>query len=286
LGETITISGIEFPNVGAIIQAFQSDGDVHIISTPQIMTTDNEEAEIVVATNIPFLTRQERSEAGLDYSNYEFKDVGATLKITPQINQERFVRLKIYQEIAQVVEQEEIGLPTTLKRQAETTVIVKDGNTVVIGGLIDETLTDTTYRVPCLGNIPMLGWLFKSVGKNTHRTNLFIFLTPHIVENPVEAERIYEEKKEQIDKVREGAIKMYERPDREAELPEVGVDEPETPEGEEKPPETIESEVEGQEIPADEIEAPEAPEDEGEEPKKPKGEEEGSDAPEGKEAAE
>jgi general secretion pathway protein D len=212
LGESITISGIKFPSIGAVIRAFQSDTDVHILSTPQIMTTDNEEAEIVVAKNIPFLTRQETSVSGLDYSNYEFKDVGATLKITPQINQERFVRLKIYQEISQVVEQEEIGLPTTLKRTAETTVIVKDTHTVVIGGLIDETLTQGTYRVPCLGNIPLLGWLFKSVGRTGDRTNLFIFLTPHIIENPEEAQKVYEEKKEQIDNIKEGIIKMHKRP--------------------------------------------------------------------------
>jgi general secretion pathway protein D len=213
LGESITISGVEFPSIGAVLRAFQSDGDIHILSHPQIMTTDNEEAEIVIADNIPFLTRQETTAVtGLDYSSYEFKDVGTTLKITPQINQERFVRLKIYQEVSQVVEQEAIGLPTTLKRQTETTVIVKDTHTLVIGGLIDETLTQTRTRVPCLGNIPLLGWLFKSVGRTSDRTNLFVFLTPHIIENPEEAQKVYEEKKAQIDRVKEGVIKMYGRP--------------------------------------------------------------------------
>jgi general secretion pathway protein D len=91
-------------------------------------------------------------------------------------------------------------------------VIIKDAHTVVIGGLIDETLTQSTYRVPCLGNIPLLGWLFKSVGRTGDRTNLFIFVTPHIIENPVEAQKIYEEKKDQIDSIKEGVIKMYERP--------------------------------------------------------------------------
>ena len=132
--------------------------------------------------------------------------------ITPQINQERFVRLKISQVVSQVVEQEEIGLPTTLKRQAKTTVIVKDTNTVVIGGLIDETLTQGTYRVPCLGNIPLLGWLLKSESRSGDKTDLFIFLTPHIIENPAEANKIYEQKKEQIDSIKEGVIKMYKRP--------------------------------------------------------------------------
>ena len=211
LGESITIGGIDFPNIGAVIRAYQSDSDVHILSTPQIMTTDNEEAEISVADNIPFLTRQETTAAGLDYSNYEFKDVGVKLNITPQINQQRFVRLKISQEVSQVVEQEQIGLPTTLKRTASTTVIIKDSNTVVIGGLIDEILSQGTYRLPCIGNVPLLGWLFKSVSRSSDRTNLFIFLTPYIIENPEEAQKVYEEKKEQIDDIKEGVIKMQKR---------------------------------------------------------------------------
>ena len=211
LGESITIGGIDFPNIGAVIRAFQSDSDVHILSTPQIMTTDNEEAEISVADNIPFLTRQETTAAGLDYSNYEFKDVGVKLTITPQINQQRFVRLKISQEVSQVVSQDVIGLPSTLKRTASTTVIIKDSNTVVIGGLIDETLTQGTYRLPCIGNVPLLGWLFKSVSRSSDRTNLFIFLTPYIIENPEEAQKVYEEKKEQIDNIKEGVIKMQKR---------------------------------------------------------------------------
>jgi len=212
LGEAITIGGINFPTIAAVVKAFQSDSDVHILSTPQIMTTDNEEAEIKVADNIPFLTRQERSTTtvGIDYSSYEFKDVGVTLNIVPQINQERFVRLKISQEVSQVVNQEEIGLPTTLKRTAKTTVIIKDGHTVVIGGLIAETLNKTNYQVPCLGNITGFGWLFRSVSEGADRKNLYIFLTPHIIENPAEAQKVYEEKKGEIEKIKEGVIKMYE----------------------------------------------------------------------------
>jgi general secretion pathway protein D len=212
LGEGITIGGATFPNIGAVIRAYQKDSDVHILSTPQIMTTDNEEAEIQVGKNVPYLTRQDTSQTGIDYSNYEYKDVGVTLKITPQINQERFVRLKISHELSQVVEEESTtGLPTTLKRLAKTTVIIKDGNTVVIGGLIDETISEATYRVPCLGNMPAMGWLFRAASKDDDKTNLFVFLTPHIIENPSEAKTVYDQKKGQIDKIREGVIKMYER---------------------------------------------------------------------------
>ncbi len=210
LGDVIKIGQIEFPSIGAVIRAFRTRSDVKILSTPQIMTTDNEEAEIKVADNIPFLTRKDTSTTGVDYSNYEFKDVGVTLNIAPQINQERFVRLKISQEVSQVVNQEQIGLPTTLKRLAKTTVVIKDGQTVVIGGLIDETQNNTIYKVPVLGDIPVLGRLFRSESDTGGQKNLYIFLTPHIIENPAEAQEIYKKKKDQIDKIEEGVVKMYE----------------------------------------------------------------------------
>ncbi len=213
VGEAITIGDIVFPNVGAIIQAYQKDEDVHILSTPQILTTDNEEAEIKVGENVPFITRQETSEALRDYTSYEYKDVGVNLKITPQINQERFVRLDIFQELTKLILEGGAlpDAPRTFKRSAETTVIVKDGQTVVIGGLIGEATTGTHYRVPCLGDIPVIGWLFKYWTERKTNTNLYIFITPHIIENSSEAKAIYEEKQEEIDTVRESSIKLYKR---------------------------------------------------------------------------
>ncbi len=213
LGEGIKIGGITFPTTGAVLRAFRNDSDVHILSTPQIMTTDNEEAEITVGKNVPYITRQETSQAELDYNTYEYKDVGVTLKITPQINQKRFVRLNIFQEVTRLIKTEglEKGYPTTYKRLAQTTVIVKDSNTVVIGGLIDDSTSYGEYKVPCLANIPVLGWLFQSMSKEKEKTNLYIFLTPHIIENPAEAGKIYQEKKEQIHRIKEGVIKMYHR---------------------------------------------------------------------------
>ncbi|MBW2638302.1 MAG: type II secretion system protein GspD, partial [Deltaproteobacteria bacterium] len=97
--EYINIGGVMFPSLGAVLQAYQKDNDVHILSTPQILTLDNEEAEIYVGENVPYQTRQETSTTDFDYSSYEYKDVGVTLKITPQISQERFVRLDIFQEV-------------------------------------------------------------------------------------------------------------------------------------------------------------------------------------------
>lgn len=213
LGEGISIGGVKFPTIGAVARAFQQDSDANILSTPQILTTDNEEAEIKVGKNIPFLTRQETSTADIDYSSYEYKDVGVTLNILPQINQERFVFLKLSQEVTQVVQEESaLGLPTTLKRSAKTAVVVKDGQTLVIGGLIDENLGQGTYQVPCLGNIPALGWLFSSISHSRSRTNLFVFLTTHIIENQAEAREIYDEKKMQMERLEEGVIKLYDNP--------------------------------------------------------------------------
>jgi general secretion pathway protein D len=111
-----------------------------------------------------------------------------------------------------VISETTVGLPVTQKRTAKTTVIVKDKKTVVIGGLIDKTRNDTTYKVPFLGDIPILGWLFKSRTSVDDKTNLFIFLTPHIVENPTEAAKVYQKKRDQIESIREGAVKMYKRP--------------------------------------------------------------------------
>ena len=123
------------------------------------------------------------------------------------------VSLKIFQEITKIDELSETGAtsPSTLKRTIETTVIVKDKHTVVIGGLIDDSFSETEYMVPCLGHIPLLGWFFKSLSKGGEKTNLFVFLTPHVITNPFEIKEIYKEKKEQIDKMGEAEIKMYKK---------------------------------------------------------------------------
>ena len=209
LGTGIKIGDFLFPTLGTVVRAYQKDSDVHILSTPQIMTTDNEEAEIKIGKNVPYITRQDTSTANVDYTSYEYKDVGVALKITPQINQKRFVRLKLFQEVTRLIAQEGAGegRPTTFKRSAQTTVIVKDANTVVIGGLIGDDTTNVDYKVPLLGDIPILGHLFRSSSRGKEKTNLFIFLTPHIIENQTEAEKVYKGKREKIEKIEEGVIR-------------------------------------------------------------------------------
>jgi general secretion pathway protein D len=207
-GEAIELNGIFFPSLGAVIQAYEKDRDIHILSTPQILTTDNQEATITVGKNIPYQT-QSTAVSGVEaYSSYEYRDIGITLKITPQISKDRKVRLDIEHEI-KILESTTDFRPTTLQRTVNTTVIVKDKNTVVIGGLIQEQFTETEYKVPCLGDIPLIGWLFKSIAKAGIKSNLYIFLTPHIIESPAEAEEIYIKKKDQIDNAQEEKIKLY-----------------------------------------------------------------------------
>ncbi len=210
IGDTIKIGDISFPNIAAVVRAYATNSDFQILSTPQIMTLDNEEAEIKVVDKVPFISRLDTTNtgSGIAYSNYDFEEVGVILNITPQINQERFVRLNISQEVSQIVSKDVNNQPTTLKRQANTTVTIKDGQTVVIGGLIDEKDNNADYTVPLLGRIPILGYLFRSKTKSVDRKNLYIFITPHIIENSDEADDLYEDKKAHIDMIKEGVIKM------------------------------------------------------------------------------
>jgi general secretion pathway protein D len=207
IGQSITINSgstsITFPNMSAFINAMATDSDVNIISTPQILTMDNKEAEIKVGSNVPYLTRSETDQTNLNNTirTFDYRDVGVTLKITPQINQQGNIRMAIFEETTTLVAGtgEEQFAPTTLKRSATTTVSMKDGNTVVIGGLIGDTLTLGNSRVPLLGDIPILGYLFKSLTKNREKTNLYIFITPKIIDTEQQVEDMYKEKKSEAD---------------------------------------------------------------------------------------
>lgn len=211
LGKAFNIGGVTFPDIQAIVQAYQTDKDVHILATPQILTTENEEASITIGKNVPFQTRSAAESGTETYNSFEYKDVGITLKITPQISKDRLVRLNVYQELTKLdtVNQSSPDRPTTFKRQIETTIIVEDSNSVVIGGLIDESLTRTESKTPCLGDLPGLGWAFKSVSNGEDKTNLYVFLTPRVVKNPLELDKIYKEKVEDITSLKTGEIKLY-----------------------------------------------------------------------------
>jgi general secretion pathway protein D len=214
----ITIGGVTFPNIGAVIQAYKTDQEVSILSTPQIMTLDNEEAEINVGENVPYITSQQSSStttttslSPLNYNSYEYRDVGVILNITPHINEDNYIRLKISQQVTKLTSAATSTTPTTLKRTAKTTVVVKDNETVVIGGLVGDSTENDTYKVPLLGDIPILGWLFKTHSTSREKTNLYVFLTPHIVRTQKDAAGLYQEKRETMGEVVEGIIKLDEK---------------------------------------------------------------------------
>lgn len=206
-GEAVKISGITFPSISAIFQAYKKDSDVRILSTPQILTTDNQEAKIYVGQNVPFQTKSTTTENDT-FNSFEYRDVGRTLKITPSISIDRMVRLEISLESTDLQSTTDFR-PTTLKRTVDTTAIVKDRNTVVLGGLIDNTSSSTVYKIPCLGDIPGIGYLFSNRGETRTKTNLYVFLTPKVIQTTEEARKIYKSKREEIETIQEENIKLY-----------------------------------------------------------------------------
>ena len=182
-------------NIPLLVRAFQGDTDVNILSTPNLLTTDNEEAEIVIGEQRPFLRQAQDTPVGgvtgtSTIRTFEFKDTGITLRITPQISQGKTVRLKLLQEVTAFVSEAEVGAVTTTKRSAKTTVIVDDNQTIVIGGLISNNTNEAKTQVPCLGNVPIFGWAFKQTSVSKTKTNLLIFLTPHIITSPEDIDRV------------------------------------------------------------------------------------------------
>jgi len=245
LTEPINIAGIDVSNISAIINAVKTDDDFRILSTPQILTTDNEEARITVGENRPYQTRSTTDVSGGTFESFEYRDVGKILKITPHVTEDRLVRMQINLEVTAIDQKATLTtsstLPVTLKRTVDTTVIVKDQQTVVIGGLIDDSTTQSENKVPVLGDVPLLGWLFKKRGDETVKTNLYVFLTPRVIKNPGEAIGIYQQKKDYIDTIKEGEIKYYDKHSQQPEEPIIITEpEPEQEPGSVQPPRVIE----------------------------------------------
>jgi general secretion pathway protein D len=202
--EAIDIAGVQFSNLTALIQAFKSNQSINIVSTPQLLTTDNEEAKIVVATNLPFQSGTSTFQDDT-FDTFEYRDVGTTMGITPQIGPEDTLRLTISLELS-LLESTIDFKPTTLKRTIDTDVLIQNANTIVIGGLIEDSQALTEFKVPLLGDIPLLGWLFKFQGESQQKTNLFIFLTPHVVKRPTEAAALHKQKRETIENIKKEQI--------------------------------------------------------------------------------
>ena len=188
MGESVEL---DIPAFGIALQALQENSAVNILSTPNILTMDNEEAKIIVGKNVPFQSGSSLSGTGMSSMSISREDVGLTLKVTPQINESRFVTLEVFQEVQEIESIDETKGPTTTKRSAETTVVVRDNQTVVIGGLIGTTESETEKKIPILGDIPLIGMLFRKSTTLSTKTNMMIFLTPHIIEGPEDLEEVY-----------------------------------------------------------------------------------------------
>jgi general secretion pathway protein D len=183
-------------NVRAFLQLLLSLTDTNVISTPQVLAADNQKAKIVVGENRPFPTGQAQGITGGTLVTIERKDVGVTLEITPQVMENDLIRLEIKQEITAIAENvaQTIGSgtssvpvgPTTTKRSMETTTIAKDQQTIVIGGLVRDNVILNERKVPLLGDIPFIGWLFRFQSSAVQKLNLLVFLTPTVIRDDID----------------------------------------------------------------------------------------------------
>jgi general secretion pathway protein D len=183
-------------NFSGVLKLLDQNNAINVLSTPNILTSDNKEAEIFVGENVPFLTQTNLSSTGLSQQSIERKDTGITLRITPQITEGEYIKLDIYQEISAVKANK--GQATdlvTTKRSAKTSVVVKDTDSVVIGGLIQTRDEDNVQKIPILGDIPLLGYLFKTKSTTKSKTNLMILLTPRIVRDAADLAAVSDERK-------------------------------------------------------------------------------------------
>jgi len=205
----ITVKGpdgtdITVPSLSVLIDLSKTDSDVNLLSAPRLLTSDNEEAEIIVGSNVPVITGRLTDTGATDglaqSVSVERQDVALILRFTPQITEGDLVRLNVYQEItdiapataalvASVGSPSDVG-PTFTKRVLRNTVLVENHKTVVLGGLIDTNVIETETKVPILGDIPGLGWLFKRTSTQEEKTNLLIFINPTIIRDASDLERV------------------------------------------------------------------------------------------------
>jgi general secretion pathway protein D len=196
VGNGLTLGILNHYGLGALAHALESDSSANILSMPNLITLDNEEAKIIVGQNVPFKTGQYTTpassggSAGINpFQTIERKDIGLTLRVKPQISQGGTVRMAIYQEtsgIDNTVSTDGAGLATT-KRSLDTNVLVDDGQIIVLGGLIDDNMQDSVEKVPGLGDIPIIGNLFKYKSRSHVKRNLMVFLRPTIIRNNEES---------------------------------------------------------------------------------------------------
>ena len=198
---TIDVNGreVQIPELFGFLSAEKQNSDFNLISAPRILTEDHKEAEINVGNVVPFPTGAQFNAFGQPTVTYDYRDVGIKLLVTPHVSQSDTIKLEIEQEIQEVTDflEQNLGgtgftVPLISNRDVRTTITVKDGQTLMIGGLISKRTTKTLRKVPILGDIPLIQNLFREMREEEAKTTLFISLTPHIVDVPSEIEPFFD----------------------------------------------------------------------------------------------
>ncbi|HEX4879457.1 MAG TPA: type II secretion system secretin GspD [Limnobacter sp.] len=192
----VNIPGIgTISNLGFLARALETKADANILSTPNILTLDNEEAKIVIGQNVPFITGQFTNTGGNGatvnpFQTIERQDVGLTLRVKPQVSEGGVVKLGIFQEVSSVVDATNVSGIITNKRSIESNVLVETGNIIVLGGLVEDRVTGGEEKVPGLGDVPFIGNFFRYDNRRRQKTNLMVFLRPVVVRNEDQAQSI------------------------------------------------------------------------------------------------
>jgi general secretion pathway protein D len=191
----VTIPGVgEILNLGLLVRALEADNNANILSTPTLLTLDNEEARIVIGQNVPFITGQYALSGAATtptpFQTVERRDVGLTLRVKPQISEGGTVRLQIYQEVSSIQDNTNPAGVITNKRSVESMVLVDDGQIIVIGGLIQDSVKEGVEKVPFLGDLPVLGGLFTYNTRQRTKTNLMVFLRPTVLRDAQKADAL------------------------------------------------------------------------------------------------
>ncbi|MEP7207409.1 MAG: type II secretion system secretin GspD [Casimicrobiaceae bacterium] len=196
---SVTVPGFgTITNLALLARALESEASANILSTPTLLTLDNEEAKIVVGQNVPFITGQYATTGNVTgvapFQTIERRDVGLTLRVKPQITEGGSVRLVIYQEVSRVEDKSNAAGIITNKRSLESSVVIDDREMVVLGGLMQDSFTDGTDKVPVIGDLPVLGQLFRYDNRRRSKTNLLIFLRPTVVRSGTTAAALTNER--------------------------------------------------------------------------------------------
>ena len=191
--------------LGALANFLQNSGDANVLSTPNLMTLDNEEAKIVIGNNVPFVTGSYANTGGNSgavnpFTTVERKDVGLMLRVRPQINENGTVKMAIYQEVSKIDDAtlKNANGPTTSKRSIESNVLVEDGSIIVLGGLLEDSYSQAEDKVPLLGDVPIVGNLFRSENRSRKKTNLMVFLRPVVVRDAAASDALMIDRYESI----------------------------------------------------------------------------------------